>query len=115
MNKVVVLAPNWLGDAVMALPAIRDVRRHFSGAQVSVAARPSVAPLFGAVAGVDDVVTLHGKKFAQALPADIGILLPNSFRSAWLLKTAGIKERWGYRSDFRSVLLTRGVRRPRRK
>jgi heptosyltransferase-2 len=115
MNKVVILAPSWLGDAVMALPAIRDVRRHFSSAQVVVAARPSVAPLFRAVAGVDDVVTLEGKKFAQALHANIGILLPNSFRSAWLLKTAGVKERWGYRSDFRSVLLTKGVKRPKRR
>jgi ADP-heptose:LPS heptosyltransferase len=49
---VVVLAPNWLGDAVMALPAIRDVRRHFRGETLAVAARPSVAELFRAVPGV---------------------------------------------------------------
>jgi lipopolysaccharide heptosyltransferase II len=114
-SRVVILAPNWLGDAVMALPAIRDVRRHFSGAQLVVAARPSVAALFRAVPGVDDLVTMQGKDSTQALRADIGILLPNSFHSAWLLKVAGVKERWGYRSDFRSVLLTKGVKRPRRK
>jgi heptosyltransferase-2 len=114
-SRVVILVPNWLGDVVMALPAIRDVRRHFSDAQFVVAARPSVAPVFRAVSGVDDLVTLEGKTSTQGLRADIGILLPNSFRSAWLLKAAGVKERWGYRSDFRSVLLTKGVKRPRRR
>jgi heptosyltransferase-2 len=46
---------------------------------------------------------------------DVGLLLPNSFRSAWLLKRAGVKERWGYRSDFRGPLLTKAVRRPKGK
>ena len=45
------------------------------------------------------------------MKGEIGILLPNSFRSAWILKRAGVKERWGYRSDFRSLLLTKAVRR----
>ncbi|HEV3214556.1 MAG TPA: lipopolysaccharide heptosyltransferase II [Vicinamibacterales bacterium] len=114
-ERIVILPPNWLGDAVMALPAIRDVRRHFSGAQLVVAARPSVSALFRAVPGVDDLLTLQAKASTQALGADIGILLPNSFRSAWLLKIAGVKERWGYRSDFRGLLLTKSVKRPRRK
>ena len=49
----------------------------------------------------------------RSFAADIGILLPNSFRSAWILKKAGVKERWGYRSDFRRPLLTRSVPKPR--
>jgi len=111
----VVLAPNWLGDAVMALPAIRDVRRHFADDQLVVAARSSVASLFGAVPGIDRIVTLDGGKSLEAVGADTGILFPNSFRSAWLLKRAGVKERWGYSSDFRGFLLTRRAARPRKK
>ena len=63
---VLIHAPNWLGDAVMALPAIRDVRRHFSGASLTIAARPSVAPLFRAVPGIDRVAVLdsHGTGIA---------------------------------------------------
>jgi heptosyltransferase-2 len=45
--------------------------------------------------------------------ADVALLLPNSFSSAWLVKSAGIAERWGYATDWRSPLLTRAVPRPR--
>ena len=55
---VLVLSPNWLGDAVMALPAIADVRRRFTAARLVVAARKSVADLFHLTPGVDDVVVL---------------------------------------------------------
>ena len=111
--SIVVLAPNWLGDAIMALPAIRDVRRHFSGHPFSVAARPAIAPVFRALAGIDRVIVLDRGKESSQLAGDIGILFPNSFRSAWVLKRSGVKERWGYRSDFRRLLLTRSVRKPR--
>jgi heptosyltransferase-2 len=113
--SIVILAPNWLGDAMFALPAIRDVRRHFAGRPLTVAARPSVAPVFRAVPGVDHIKVLERGKEASQIEAEIGILFPNSFRSAWILKRAGVKERWGYRSDFRRLLLTRSVRRPRRR
>ena len=103
--EILILAPNWLGDAVMALPAIRDVRRHFSGQPLTVAARPSIAPVFRAVPGIDRIIVLERGKESSQLRGDIGILLPNSFRSAWMLKKAGVKERWGYRSDFRRPLL----------
>jgi len=113
--SVVILAPNWLGDAVMALPAIRDVRRHFAAVPLTIAARRSVATLFRAVPGIDRIAVLDGKENALGRGADIGILLPNSFRSAWALQRAGVKERWGYRSDFRGLLLTKAVRRPKHK
>ena len=55
---VCIFAPNWLGDAVMALPAIADVRQHFARSRFVVAARSSVASLFDLVPGIDAVVTL---------------------------------------------------------
>jgi heptosyltransferase-2 len=108
-DRILVVAPNWLGDAVMALPAIADVRGAFPSATLTIAARASVSDLFSMVPFVNGVISPDRVQDARA---DLGILLPNSFRSAWMLRTAGVPERWGYRSDFRGRLLTRSVRRP---
>jgi heptosyltransferase-2 len=107
MTRLVIVAPNWLGDAVMALPAIADLRRGSLDTTVAVAAKPAVASLFGMVPEVDEVL----EKGAAGLTADIGLLLPNSFRSALDAVRAGIPERWGYRTDCRGPLLTRAVPR----
>jgi heptosyltransferase-2 len=111
-RPLLVVAPNWLGDAVMALPAIADLTRHFSGNPPTIAARPGVSSLFGMVAGVTAVVKSDAAAIREANPA-IAVLLPNSFASAWLVKRARVPERWGYATDMRSMLLTRGVRRPK--
>ena len=113
--EILILAPTWLGDAIMALPAIRDVRRHFAGETIIVGTRPSIAPVFRAVGDVDRIIVLDRGNEHSQIRGDIGILLPNSFRSAWILRKAGIKERWGYRTDFRRPLLTRSVPKPRRR
>jgi heptosyltransferase II len=80
-----------------------------------VAARPSVAPVFSLAGGVvDDVVVLERRSQggANALSGcDVALLLPNSFSSALLVARAGIRERWGYRTDWRALLLTRSVAR----
>ena len=55
-ERIVIRAPNWLGDVVLSLPAVRDVRRAFPGARLTALARPSVAPLFEAVEEVDAVI-----------------------------------------------------------
>jgi len=125
MKRLVILAPNWLGDAVMALPAIADVRRASPSSTMAIAARPAIAPLFSMVPGVDETIVLQppaavgrvkgwrsmgaelaGKQF------DTAILLPNSMHAALIASRAGIAERWGYRSGWRGRLLTRAARRP---
>ncbi|MFI5178607.1 MAG: glycosyltransferase family 9 protein [Vicinamibacterales bacterium] len=118
LTRPVILAPNWLGDAVMALPAIADIRRAIPGARVTVAARPAVAPLFRLVSDVDDVVVLEHRGW-RGLGAelttgqfDAAVLLPNSLHAALIASRAGIPERWGYRSDWRAPLLTRAIDRP---
>jgi len=105
MTRLLIVAPNWLGDAVMALPAIADVRRASSGTTVAVAAKPAVASLFALVKDVDEVVEIG----ETPLSADLGLLLPNSFRSAMTLLRSRIPERWGYRTDCRGPLLTRAI------
>ena len=62
MKRLVILSPNWLGDAVMALPAIADVRRAAPDASITVAARPAIAPLFQLVPEVDDTIVLPGRR-----------------------------------------------------
>jgi heptosyltransferase-2 len=109
ITRLVIVAPNWLGDAVMALPAIADVRRDLPHSDITVAARPAIAPLFGMVAGVNHVI--DAARLDDRF--DTALLLPNSFRSALLAKRAGIRERWGYRTQWRAPLLTRGIAPPR--
>jgi heptosyltransferase-2 len=124
-ERVVVIAPNWLGDAVMALPALADVRLHFPAAELTVAARPSVAPMYAMVSGVDRVITLPGgggwrawtgwREDVAALQSgsfDIAVLFPNSYGSARNAAKAAIKERWGFSTDRRGSLLTRAIAPP---
>jgi heptosyltransferase-2 len=116
--RLVIRAPNWLGDAVLALPAMAAVRRAFPDATLAVAAPASIAPLFEEDTPVrpDAIVTLAGKSAVAPLRAgrfEAAVLLPNSFRSAWVARRAGIPERWGFGAAFRGPLLTRAVRRPR--
>jgi heptosyltransferase-2 len=111
---LLILAPNWLGDAVMALPAIADVARALPATRIAVAARPSVAPLFTMVPDVHDVVTLDSRKIPRqpAATYEAALLLPNSFQAALAVWRAGIPERWGHRTDWRGALLTRAVLPP---
>lgn len=117
-GRLLIFAPNWLGDAVMALPAFADVRQARLDAAIDVAARPSIAPLFALVPGIGRVLTL-GKAHAGALQIregryDAALLLTNSFNTARMAWSAGVPERWGYRRDFRSLLLTKGIVPPTR-
>jgi heptosyltransferase-2 len=105
VNRLVILSPNWLGDAVMALPAVADVRREWPRADLIVAARPAVAPLFRIVAEVNGVIDVE--RLDDGF--DAALLLPNSFRSVLLAARAGIAERWGYRTQWRAPLLTRAI------
>ena len=110
---VVVVAPNWLGDAVMALPAMGDLRRHFSADRLVVATRASVRGLFTLVPGIDSIVGSDVPS-VRGTRASVAVLFPNSFASAWLVKRAGMPERWGYSADLRVLMLTRAIRRPRK-
>ena len=122
----VVFSPNWLGDAVMALPAVADVSRHAGTGRLVVAARPSVAALWTLVPGVDEVATIPAARGAtrwaqlranartvQQVHAGSAVLLPNSFQAAFVAWRAGVPERFGYRRGLRGWLLSHAVPRPR--
>src|SRR4051812_23701342 len=124
MKRLVILSPNWLGDAVMALPAIADVRRAAPNVSITIAGRPAIAPLFELVPDCDETIVLPKPAGIGSLarwPAlgaelingrfDTALLLPNSMHAALLVSRAGIPERWGYRGGWRGRLLTRAIPR----
>jgi ADP-heptose:LPS heptosyltransferase len=118
IRRLIIRAPNPLGDALMALPAMAAVRAAMAGRQLIVAASPGVAPLFSeiTVASPDVPVVVdkrHEATQLRELRADAIVLLTNSFRTAWVARQAAIPQRWGYRAHARSLLLTRAVARPR--
>ena len=106
----------------MALPAVTNICRHFGTDAVAVAVAQAMAPVFHGLPALDRVVPLQGGRDGIGPHADrladgrfdVAILFPNSFRSAWVTRRAGIAERWGYRGQLRGWLLTRAVRRPSR-
>jgi heptosyltransferase-2 len=103
----------------MALPALGAVRAAMPQARIAIAAIPSVAPIFeeGTALAPDEVVTISNRRGEAKLLADgrfdAALLLPNSFRSAWVGRRAGIPERWGFARSLRGALLTRAVVPPR--
>jgi heptosyltransferase-2 len=119
-RRVLVRPPNWLGDAVLSLPAIAAVRRASPGEHLTIAAIPAVAALFREVtdAQPDAVIDLPSgsRDVVAAIRAgafDRAVLFPNSFRSAWQVWRAHVPERWGYAAAGRGPLLTRRARRRR--
>src|SRR5262245_45103319 len=117
-----VRATNWLGDAVMSLPAIRAIRGVFPHAHLAVVARPWVADLYAREKSIDRVIPYASpsglgarREFAARLRAerlDCAILLQNAFDAALMAWMAGIPERIGYRRDARGWLLTRAIAAP---
>jgi heptosyltransferase-2 len=125
MKRLVILSPNWLGDAVMALPAIADVRRAAPDASITIAARAAIAPLFRLVPEADETIVLskhpaiadvaRWRSIGAELAGggfDSALVLPNSMHAALLVSRAGIPERWGFDTAWRGRLLTRAIRRP---
>ena len=120
-GPLVVRSPNWLGDAVMALPAVRNLKTMLGNDPLTVAAPEKLAALWQACPFVDRVIPLAKPKnlldTARLLRAGkfgSAVLLPNSLRvaaEAWL---AGIPQRVGYLRGGRRLLLTKSVPVPLR-
>jgi heptosyltransferase-2 len=115
--RILIRATNWLGDAVMSLPAIHAMRDNYRSSEITLLARRSVADLYAREKAIDQLI-VHGDsrwKTARALRArkfHIGILFPNSFDSALVLRLAGIPQIVGYSTDMRRLLLTHPVPTP---
>jgi heptosyltransferase-2 len=126
-RKILVRATNWVGDAVMSLPALQALRLHHPEARISLLARPWVADLYKREPFCDEVIPYQAPRGQQGLRTkwqiasdlrehsfDCAILLPNSFESALLVRLAKVPERIGYRRDGRGWLLTQPIPVPKR-
>jgi heptosyltransferase-2 len=124
--KILVRATNWLGDAVLSLPAIRALRAAHPQAEIVVLARPWVAALYEGERSIGRVIPLTAASGARDWRAkwrlgaqlrrerfDLAVLLPNSFESAALIWLSGARRRVGYARDGRSLLLTDAIDVPR--
>ncbi len=114
--------PNWIGDAVMATPALTAIRDFFPTAQITVVANPLVAELFTSHPSCNRVIRFDKYKANAGIPGfwkfcltlrrerfDAAFLLQNAFEAAIMAVLAGVPCRAGYRTDGRGVLLTAGV------
>ena len=123
-NNILIRGTNWIGDAVMTLPAVAAIRNTFPGARISILVKPWVAEIFHLCKDVDEVIVFHspgshsgvaGKlRLAKELKTrrfDAAILLQNAIEAAIISWLAGIPVRAGYNSDGRGLLLTHSVQR----
>ena len=120
-NKILVRATNWVGDAVMSLPALRALRGRYPSAHIAILAKPWVGDLYGREPFCDEVIPYSPKTLVEKWAAgralasrnfDMAILLQNAFEAAAVAYAARIPERIGYARDGRSLLLTKAVAVP---
>ena len=119
--KILIRATNWVGDAIMALPALRAVRLRFPEAKTTILARPYVAAIYkhqqvcDSMMFVDDQNDIKNDVMNElrAQKFEVALLLQNAFEAAWLAWRAAIPERIGYARDGRSLLLTKAVPVPK--
>lgn len=116
--ETVVIGLNWVGDNVLALPAYKALQHRFrSEGGIAVAAPANVAPLLEATGVFKEVISWGrstSKRVAALRERDFrrAVILPNSFRAAFVAFLAGIDERWGYPTDLRRILLSHPVAPP---
>jgi heptosyltransferase-2 len=114
VSRICVRATNWIGDAVMSLPALRSIREIFAHAHIAVLAKPWVGDLYARETAIDAVIPYTGsrREIAARLRVqrfDAAILLQNAFDAALVTWLAGIPVRIGYRRDGRGPLLTHAI------
>ncbi|MBW2031524.1 MAG: lipopolysaccharide heptosyltransferase II [Deltaproteobacteria bacterium] len=127
ISKVLIRSTNWVGDAVMSLPALESVAANFPEAEITVLARPWVVPLLkghpavsrvmpfakgrGLFSDLREVIrisrTIRGEGF------DLAVLFQNAIEAAIISFLGGVKNRVGYNTDGRGFLLTHAIKRKR--
>ena len=124
--RIMIRATNWVGDAIMALPALRAIRKRHADAAIAIVARPYVADIYRDQQICDELIAYdpngehRGWSGREKLAADlrtrkfdVALLLQNAFDAAWLAWRAQIPLRIGYARDARSLLLTKAIPVPK--
>lgn len=122
-KNILVRMPNWIGDLVMATPVLADLRAAFPKASITAMCKTPICALLKEDESIDELFcfTKPGNGFLrrqdkrdiiakiQAGSYDAGILLTNSFSSAWWFWQGGVKRRIGFGGNLRTWLLTDAV------
>jgi len=121
-HRILIRSTNWIGDAIMTTPAIRAIRKHFLHAQITLLAKPWVAPVFAYSPHVDHIMIYDANNIHDGIKGkwqliqdikskkfDTAILLQNAVEAAILSFFAGIPYRLGYNTDARGMLLSHAV------
>ena len=117
MRTIALFLPNWIGDVVMATPAVRAVRDHFPAARLLAVAKPYVADTLAGAPWFDDTILFDkaGQKDRRFLAVarrlreervEAAVLFPNSFRAALLARLGGCRHVVGFARYFRDALLS---------
>ena len=114
--KIVVRGANWIGDAVMTIPALRSLREIYPDAAISLHTRPWAEGVFRDADFIDEIIPTEGRGSIRSVidqtrvlreqNFDLAILFPNSFESALVTRLARIPRRFGYATEQRGFLLT---------
>jgi heptosyltransferase-2 len=124
-KNIVVKMPNWIGDAVMATPILQDLRSRYLFARITALCLPAIAQLLKNDPNLTEILSYQKPSgwirraehtdIIEPLKKgeyDLGILLTNSFSSAWWFWRGNVKERIGFSTHLRSLLLTQPVTLP---
>ncbi len=123
IKRVVVRGTNWVGDAVMTIPALRELRRVLPQAHITLATRPWAEGLFSDADFLDEILVYDRPRrdFRAALRQakewrrrsfDLAVLFQNAFEAALIARLAKVPARVGYRTDRRGALLTHPIAVP---
>lgn len=121
--STVIRSPNWIGDGIMSLPAIRAYKNHFPGERLAVLAKGYLSDIYLNIPEIDEIIPIPDRWGARSYFSclrelrkkrfDRGILFTNSFSSALFFRLAGILRLAGYDRDLRGGLLHDRVPAPR--
>jgi heptosyltransferase-2 len=121
IQRIVVRGTNWVGDAVMTIPALRELRSLFPRAHLTLATRPWAKELFADADFLDDVL-VYDRRGLVSVPAQVGewktrrfdlaVLFQNAFEAALIPALARVPFRIGYATERRSFLLTHSLSLP---
>jgi lipopolysaccharide heptosyltransferase II len=119
--RILIRSSNWLGDAVMSVPAVRAIKNGRPDVHVTIAAPDKIAAMWKLIPDVDAIIPFPDgsllsvvRLLRQQMPFDVAILFPNSLRVALETWLTGIPRRVGYRGHFRSWIVDQIVREPRK-
>ncbi len=117
--KIIIRIPNWIGDAVMFIPSLENIKKAFKKGEIYLIGRTPAIDIFENYPGIKELIKLKGKGLKKEIEPlkrireegfDIGFLFPNSFISALGFYLGKVKNRVGYKRDGRGFFLTERIK-----